>query len=127
MSNPLALIIEDHPQQASVFQKALQVAGFETEVVMDGKVAQQRLTEVVPYLITLDLHIPDVSGDMLLAQVRSDERLKGTYVFLTTADALQAELLRRNAQLVLLKPISFTQLVELAKRFHPSRNKKFSG
>ncbi|MBN1564861.1 MAG: response regulator [Anaerolineae bacterium] len=116
---PLALVIEDHKQQALVFQKALETAGFVTEMITDGETAQQRLTEVVPHLITLDLHMPGVSGEMLLAQIRADERFANTHVFLATADALLADKLRKDAKLVLLKPVGFSQLASLAKKFLP--------
>ena len=36
---PLALIIEDDQEQATVFDQALQMAEFETEIIQDGKVA----------------------------------------------------------------------------------------
>lgn len=122
MNQPFALIIEDHEQQALVFRKALEAAGFETEVITSGAAAQQRLTEVQPHLITLDLHIPEVSGEQLLAQIRADERLKDTHIFLTTADALMADKLGEETQIVLLKPVGYNQLVGFARRFHPHPN-----
>ncbi len=44
-------------------------------------------------------------------------RLAEVYVILATADAQVAEELRSQADLVLLKPISFFQLNQLAERF----------
>jgi CheY-like chemotaxis protein len=67
--------------------------------------------------------MPNVTGDILLKQIRSDERLKKTRVFLATADANMAGYLRDQAELVLLKPIGFTQLKELAERFRPDYRK----
>ena len=89
----------------------------------DGAVAQKRLEEIIPDLIVLDLHIPNVPGNILLKQIRADERLKETRVFLATADANMAEQLRDQAELVLLKPIGFAQLRELAERFRPDARK----
>jgi CheY-like chemotaxis protein len=116
---PLAYIVEDNPDAVTIFQGALELANYEVEVAYDGAVAQKHLTEIVPDLIILDLHIPNVSGDVLLKQVRADERLKDTRVFLATADANMAYQLRDQAELVLLKPIGFSQLRELAERFRP--------
>jgi hypothetical protein len=56
---------------------------------------------------------------VLLNQVRSDGRLEKTRVFLATADANMASYLRDQAELVLLKPIGFSQLKDLAERFWP--------
>jgi CheY-like chemotaxis protein len=66
--------------------------------------------------VVLDLHLPHVSGEDLLAQIRSDDRLAHTRVMLATADPLMAESLRAKADLVLIKPISFSQLRDLSKR-----------
>lgn len=116
---PLAYIVEDNHDTATIFQGALELAGYEVDVAYDGAVAKKQLTEIVPALIILDLHIPNISGDILLQQIRSDERLDESRVFLATADANMATQLRDQAELVLLKPIGFSQLKELAERFRP--------
>jgi len=116
---PLAYIVEDNKDTVTIFRGALELAGYEVDVAYDGAVAQKRLTEFVPDLIILDLHIPNVSGDKVLQHIRADERLKDSRVFLATADANMAAQLRDQAELVLLKPIGFSQLKELAERFRP--------
>jgi two-component system cell cycle response regulator DivK len=120
---PLAYIVEDNQDTVIIFQGALELAGYEVKVVLDGAVARQQLTELVPDLVILDLHMPHVTGDVLLKQIRADERLKETRVFLATADANMASHLRDQAELVLLKPIGFSQLKELAERFRPDHRK----
>ena len=113
---PLALIIEDNQDQNLVFTTALKQAGFETESILEGETAEERLKEIVPNLIVLDLHIPGVHGEKLLRQIRSDQRLKNVRVMLATADASLAQNLQSQADLVLLKPISYSQLTTLANR-----------
>lgn len=116
---PLAYIVEDNEDTVTIFRGALELAGYEVDVAYDGAVAQKDLTEFVPDLIILDLHIPNVSGDIVLQQIRADVRLEDTRVFLATADANMAAQLRDQAELVLLKPIGFSQLKDLAERFLP--------
>ena len=120
MSKPLALVIEDHEDHTIIFNNAFEMAGFETEVIIDGAVAQQRLSETVPAVIVLDLHLPNVSGEALLHQVRADERLAGTKVIVVTADEALADKLIEGADLVLVKPVSFSHLRDLAQRFRTS-------
>lgn len=120
---PLAYIVEDNKDTVTIFRGALEMAQYEVEVAYDGAVARDYLAKYVPDLIILDLHIPYISGDVLLQQIRSDERLKDTRVFLATADANMAAQLRDQAELVLLKPIGFSQLKELAQRFRPDAGK----
>ena len=117
--NQLALVIEDDPKLATVFAGALHQAGYKTEIILDGRQALARLAEVVPALVLLDIHLPYYSGMDILKEIRADARLAQTKVMLATADALRAELLRTEANLVLLKPISYRQLRDLAERLMP--------
>ncbi len=120
-TKPLALVVEDNADQNLVFTMALNKAGFATESVHNGADAQQRLKEIVPEIVILDLHLPDIDGNIILAQIRSDRRLSKVNVVLATADAAFADALESQAELVLLKPVSFSQLSQLASRFNPKR------
>ncbi len=119
MNMLLALIIEDDRDLSTIFAQALQAAEFETEIAEDGQVATTRLNETVPSVVVLDLHLPHVSGRDILDQIRTDPRLQDTRVMLATADPAMAETLRTEADLILIKPISFGQLRDLAKRLRP--------
>jgi DNA-binding response OmpR family regulator len=119
MAQPTALIIEDDPKLAFIFAEALRSADFETEMLRDGRAARDRLTEITPAVVVLDLHLPYLSGKELLYHIRADQRLDQTRVILATADSVLAESLQEEADLVLLKPISPTQLRDLARRLRP--------
>lgn len=116
MANPLAMIIEDDPKLGDIFAMALRSADYETEIAADGDTALARLAEVAPALVLLDLHLPGSSGAYILRTIRADPRLAGARVILATADDRSAESLRREANMILLKPISPIQLRELASR-----------
>ena len=120
MSKPLALIIEDDFDAGAIMSEALSAAGFTVELFRDGTTAQKRLAGQPPQLIALDLHLPGVNGQTLLRQIRSDDRLAQTRVMLVTADDHLGRSLQKEANFVLLKPISFTQLWQLAQRLRPS-------
>ncbi len=120
MTQPLALVIEDDYDAGVIMSEALRAAGYDVEVLRDGATAEARLSACQPTLIALDLHLPFVGGTRLLRQIRADERLKQTRVMLVTADDRLAESVADQANLVLLKPISFTQLMELARRLLPA-------
>ena len=114
-----AMIIEDNEDLAIIFAEALQAAGFDTGIVQDGDTALVRLEASRPDIIILDLHLPHVSGEAILERIRTDERLAGTRVIIATADPRMADMLKDQADLVLLKPISFGQLRDLAARLSP--------
>lgn len=119
MSEHLALIIEDDEDLSEIFGQALSAAGYTIEIIRDGRAAQERLKHVVPTVITLDMHIPYISGDVLLQEIRADERFEKTRVVVTTADPHMGESMRSIADLVLIKPITFTQLRDLTMRLRP--------
>jgi CheY-like chemotaxis protein len=120
MSKPLALIVEDDEDLSTIFAGALAAAGYETEAVRDGRSAVERLSATAPAVVVLDLHLPHVSGEAILDEIRADLRLEQTRVIVTTADPRMAELLQEKADLVLIKPISFSQLRDLARRLIPA-------
>ena len=119
MSKRSAMIIEDNEDLAIIFAEALQAAGFDTGIIQDGDTARARLKSCAPNIIILDLHLPYVSGEDILKQIRADERLVETRVIIATADPRMADMLKDQADLVLLKPISFGQLRDLAARLSP--------
>jgi CheY-like chemotaxis protein len=116
MATPLVLIVEDDAKLSEIFSLTLQAAGYQTERVMDGAVALTRLAEIVPDLVVLDLHLPNVAGPDILHHIRADARLAKIRVLLVTADERLAETLEDQASLTLLKPISPEQLSVLAAR-----------
>jgi len=116
MSNLFALIVEDDNDLAIIFAMALQEAGFETQIVRAGDTALMWLSSSTPDIVVLDLHLPRVSGDTILKEIRADARLAKTKVIITTADPRMAEMLDDKADLVLLKPVGFSQLRDLAAR-----------
>lgn len=111
-----ALVIEDHPDIADIFVRSLSAAGFETTVFQDGFDALKYLKTTAPAVVSLDLHLPEISGLDILREIRDDERLAETRVILVTADQHLAKTVEKDADLVLLKPVSFTQLRDLAAR-----------
>jgi CheY-like chemotaxis protein len=115
----LALVVEDDPDLSTIFASALESAGFEVEVISDGGKALARLVEVVPHLVILDLHLPHLSGANTLRQIHADRRLIETRVVICTADAQMANELGKQADLVLLKPVMYSQMRDLAIRLVP--------
>ena len=120
MADASAVIIEDDPQLRHIFERALTDARFHAEVIEDGQTALTRLTNITPDIIILDLHLPHVSGREILSYLRDDDRFNQTRIIVTSADPQMADLLRDKVDLVLIKPVSFVQLRDLAKRLLPT-------
>ncbi len=119
-TNRIALVIEDEIHLADIFAKALEMAGFQPQTINDGQEAINHLhnTTQAPALVVLDLNLPMFSGKDILRYIRMDARFAKTRVFMATSDsaAIVGEI-EAKSDIVLLKPVGFTQLRELASRF----------
>ncbi|MCB0194639.1 MAG: response regulator [Anaerolineae bacterium] len=122
MSLPLALIIDDEIMLAEIFSVAVKMAGFDTETIHDGQTAIERLAEITPALVLLDLHLPGVPGPDILRRIRADERLAHTRVLIISADGPKAESLRDEADEILTKPLGVAALRDVAARYLPSED-----
>lgn len=116
MNKPLALIVEDDIYLSQIYAKAL-AGDFETEIASDGSSALMRLAQIVPAVIILDLNLPGLGGKDILADIRSSPGLEKTRVIICTADSRQADMLQEQADIVMLKPVSPSQLRQIAGRF----------
>jgi CheY-like chemotaxis protein len=119
MSNRLALIIEDMPPIADAFAFILQRAGFQTEIVADGRAALARLDDPgksPPGVVVLDLNLPQLDGQSVLQHIRATQRLAGAQVIVATANPRMAQEVEDQADVVLLKPVTIEQLSTLAAR-----------
>lgn len=122
MPKPLALIVEDDEDLASIFSEATRAAGYEVETIRTGDAALARLGEVAPFMVVLDLHLPGITGPQILKYIREEDRLSKTLVLIASADDRLADYNRDKATMVLLKPISFVQLRDLTMRLRPAEN-----
>jgi CheY-like chemotaxis protein len=114
---PFVLIVEDDEDLSNIFASTLESSGFEVGIAKNGRIALEQLAQTTPDLVILDMHLPQISGAQVLEHIRSDERLANVRVIVTTADARMGESLEDQADLVLIKPVSFQQLRDLVQRF----------
>jgi CheY-like chemotaxis protein len=70
------LVADDDERQRSLAENLLRSAGYNVEVAGDGEEALERIRELHPDLVVLDLLMPRLSGFDVLRQLERDERLK---------------------------------------------------
>ncbi len=78
------VIAEDDQMLAEIYQTRLQLAGHDCSVANDGLTALSKIREVMPELALLDLMMPQLSGDEVLAQMRQAEWGKNIKVIILT-------------------------------------------
>jgi DNA-binding response OmpR family regulator len=114
VDKPLALIVEDEYDISVVFAKAVEMAGYETEIVRAGDTAMTWLSSAVPNLVVLDMNLPKVMGADILKYIRSEPQLSKVFVIVATAYQHLADSVREQADCILNKPVGFRQLIDLA-------------
>lgn len=115
--NSLAIVIEDDEKLSAIFCQALKAAGFTAQAARTGKQAYLDLPVFQPSLVILDLQLPDARGEEILQYIRSEPIMESTWVIVATSEPALATTLHGVADLVLIKPVSYTQLRDLALRF----------
>ena len=119
LQKPLALLVEDDPSLANIFNTCVQKAGFDTIVATDGGKAVDLLDSITPDLFVLDLHVPIYSGDQIIDRIRANPKFDHSRIVLATADARMAEMLRGRVDFVMDKPVSSRHLMRLIERLVP--------
>ena len=122
MDKPFALLIEDDRDVATLFRHVLNLAGYESESILDGKEAMDRLASIRPDIVLLDLQLPSMSGVEILKRMRADERMKTIPVVVVTAYAYYANSLPVKPDLFLLKPVDIHDLTNLIQKLQATKD-----
>jgi len=122
MAKPFALLIEDDRDVATLFRHVLNMAGYESESILDGKEAMDRLASIRPDIVLLDLQLPSMSGVEILKRMRADERMKTIPVVVVTAYAYYANSLPVKPDLFLLKPVDIHDLTSLIQKLQATKD-----
>ena len=93
--------------------------GIEIIPAMQGRLGLDLAREHLPMLILLDLHLPDISGDDVLQQLRRDPATANIPVVMVSAEASPGQvqrLMNTGALAYLTKPIDVTELLNILDR-----------
>lgn len=120
LSNPIEiLLVEDSPTDALLTQRALADAKLvnRVHVVRDGVEAIAFLRKQAPYaaaprpqLILLDLNMPRMDGREVLAEIKTDDDLRGIPVIVLTSSSAEEDVLKSyklHANCYITKPVDF--------------------
>ena len=111
---PLVLCADDDEDILSLVSLRLRRAGFEVATAADGEQAVQIARERRPVLAVLDVMMPKRTGYEVLAELRSDETLRGMKVILLSARVQEGDVARgmdAGADAYLAKPFKAQELV----------------
>ena len=113
------LYIEDTVANVRVIEGVLELRpGVQLLSAMFGRLGVELAREHHPDLILLDLHLPDLPGDRVLAELQEDAETRDIPVIVLSADATREreQLLAAGAAAYLTKPIDLRRLLDVFDR-----------
>jgi len=123
------LYIEDNPSNLRLVERAIERRpGVRLIAAMLGNLGLDLAREHHPDLVLLDLHLPDLSGEELLARLRAEPETAGIPVVVLSAEAttkIRERLVALGANDYLAKPIDLAELYRLVDLYAgPGREPK---
>lgn len=112
---PLLLLVEDHPDTADFLESRLTEHGLAVLVAHRGEEALLLLGKKgrVPDVVVMDVNVPNIPGDRIVAIMRQTTRLADVPVVFMTADSPKRVAYLLDATTVCLeKPLATQRLLE---------------
>ena len=107
------MVLEDQADLSELLQELLSFEGYEIlrPKTFENLIEQMQTSR--PDAVLMDVNLNGANGLELLSKMRTDEKLKDTYVVLSSGSDLLRESLRRGANDFLMKPYMPDELVKL--------------
>ena len=114
MSRKTILIVDDELSILVPLQFLLEKEGYIAKLAQSGKDAINKIAEVQPDLILLDIMLPDLDGYEIYHMIRQREEWKSIRIIFITAKNREADMakgLAMGADAYITKPFSNTELI----------------
>jgi CheY-like chemotaxis protein len=116
MERPVILVVDDDAPILLLMRNLLREFGFEPVAAGSGPQALAEAQRRTPDLILLDRNMPGMSGDEVLAAMRSDGALSAVPVLMLTGEPMEPdEIARVGANAAVLKPFDVPALVQMIR------------
>jgi CheY-like chemotaxis protein len=113
------LVVDDDDVIRQLISVNLELEGYEVHTAVDGQDCLDKVKDVDPTVVTLDIMMPRVDGWEAAARLRGDPETAGIKVVLLSARAQEADLRRGDrigVDAYLTKPFDPDELVETVRR-----------
>ena len=116
MSLPHLLLVDDS-EAVLAFEKAALSGHYALSTATTGREALAKVPQIDPAAILLDLSMPEMDGDEVLAHLQEDPKHRLIPVIIISSEKIRAEAcLRNGAKAFLPKPIRAQELLPLVER-----------
>src|SRR5215472_6639847 len=111
---PLILVVDDVPDNVDILQMRLEAQGYEVASAVDGLDALEKIRELLPDLVLLDVMMPKLDGIETVKRLKADPKLPFIPVILVTAKADAKDVLaglESGGDDYLTKPVDHAALI----------------
>jgi len=115
----VVLVVEDDPNIRDLLTDVLTDEGYNVVAAASGGEALGALSTIWPDLMTLDLNLPDLTGEWVLAKLREQTDMRKPPVVIITAKLKIAPEVRTMADAIVPKPFELGELLDTIHRFVP--------
>ncbi len=120
MDKKIILVVDDEPDILETISEILNLEGYTVFTARNGNECLEKLDDIIPDIILLDIMMPGLTTKEILDQIEQDERLKDTKIIFITAvgmtEAEKEELLSREKVVDFIqKPFELDELLSKIK------------
>jgi PAS domain S-box-containing protein len=116
------LAIDDDPQVISLYERYLNPQGYHVVPLTDPSLAKERITELKPFAVTLDLMMPDTDGWTVLTDLKSDPATRNIPIIICSIVDQSDRGFNLGASDYLVKPIAEEDIVNALTRINKNGN-----
>jgi len=123
MGSNKILVVEDERDNRNIISIYVKGIGFDAIAVSNGSEALKTARAVLPDLILMDLALPGITGDHVIAELKSDSNTRHIPIFIISAlpetNEVFQSAIAAGADEVFSKPFSFKELGDAIHRYFP--------
>lgn len=117
------LLVDDDPNLREMLRQMLELGGFNVVEAEDGLDALDKLEEIMPDILVLDVMMPNLDGVSLCKQLRNDAEFVTLPIIMLSGKTQQwavEEGLAAGANRYLRKPITVEELIQSVRELLPT-------
>jgi DNA-binding response OmpR family regulator len=118
-----ALYVEDNLANLSLIESIFaEIPGLRLMTATEGEAGIQAAMEILPDLVILDIHLPDIPAEQVLARLKGSPRTSHILVIFVSADATTSHInavLAAGAAHYLTKPLGVDRFLKVVKATLP--------
>ena len=116
-SRPLVLVVEDDPKGADLLRIYLSEAGYSVDVARDGAEGLEKVRQLAPAAVVLDILLPKLDGWAFLTQVKADPVTRAVPVIIVSIIDQKGKGFALGAADYLIKPVQKDDLLRTLSTF----------